>query len=100
LKGEQRPTISKVDPATGKIEWTGDLESRIKIESSPTGGDDKIYFQNFHGEVFIVSAGDQFKLIKLIKMGDEGDDQLRSSIALSQGNVFIRTGHKLYCAGK
>ena len=89
-----------LDPATGKPEWTGELESRIIIQSSPIGGDDKIYFQNFRGEVFIVSAGDQFKLLKTIPMGDEGDDMLRSSIAISQGNLFIRTGHKLYCVGK
>jgi hypothetical protein len=32
-------------------------------------------------------------------MGDEGDDQLRSSIAISHGELFIRTGHNLYCVG-
>jgi len=100
LKGEQRPTISRVDPATGKIEWTGELENRIKIEASPTAGDDKIYFQNFRGEVFVISAGDQFKLLNMVAMGDEGDDQLRSSIAISHENLFVRTGHKLYCVGK
>jgi hypothetical protein len=75
------------------------LDTRVKIESSPTGADDKIYFQNFRGEVFVVSAGDQFKLLQTVPMGDEGDDQLRSSIAVSQGGLFIRTGHKLYCVG-
>lgn len=98
LNGEKH-AISRVEPATGKVEWTGDLQSRIKIESSPTGADDKIYFQNFRGEVFVVAAADQFKLLKVNAMGDEGDDQLRSSIAVSQGDLFIRTGHKLYCVG-
>jgi outer membrane protein assembly factor BamB len=97
VKGEQRPSISRVEPATGKVEWTGELDSRIKIESSPTGADDKIYFQNFKGEVFVIGAGDQFKVLNTIPMGDDGDDQLRSSIAVSQGELFIRTGHKLYC---
>ncbi len=99
LKGEQRPSISRIEPATGKVEWTGELESRVKIESSPTGADDKIYFQNFRGEVFVVAAAEEFKLLKTIPLGDEGDDQLRSSIAVSQGGLFIRTGHKLYCVG-
>ena len=98
VNGEKR-TIARVEPATGKPEWTGELESRIKIESSPTGGDDKIYFQNFHGEVFVVAAADKFKLLHVAAMGDEGDDQLRSSIAISQGELFIRTGQKLYCVG-
>jgi outer membrane protein assembly factor BamB len=99
LKGESRAAISRVEPSSGKVEWTGQLDTRIKIESSPTAADDKIYFQNFRGEVFIVSAADQFKLLGTIPMGDEGDDQLRSSIAISQGELFIRTGHKLYCIG-
>jgi outer membrane protein assembly factor BamB len=100
VKGEQRPTISRVEPSTGKVDWTGELDSRIKIESSPTGADDKIYFQNFRGEVFVVAAAEQFKLLATIPMGDEGDDQIRSCISVSQGNLFIRTGHRLYCVGK
>ena len=99
VNGERR-TITRVDPATGKPDWIGDLDSRIKIESSPTAGDDKIYFQNFRGEVFVVGAQKDFKLIAKIPMGDEGDDQLRSSVALSDGELFLRTGRKLYCVGK
>src|SRR5215470_15853240 len=99
LKGEPRAAISRVDPATGKVEWTGQLDTRTKIECSPTAADDKIYFQNFRGAVFVVAAGDEFKLLGTIPMGDEGDDQLRSCIAISQGELFIRTGHKIYCVG-
>jgi outer membrane protein assembly factor BamB len=99
LRGEPRPCISRVDPASGKVEWTGELDSRIKIESSPVGADDKIYFQNFNGEVFVVGAEDKFNLLKTIPMGDQGDNQNRSSIAVSNGQLFIRTGHTLYCVG-
>jgi outer membrane protein assembly factor BamB len=99
LRGEQRPTISRVDPTTGKVEWMGEIENRTKIESSPTGADDKIYFQNFHGDVFVVGTGDSFKLISTVPMGDEGDSQNRSSIAAAAGQLFIRTGHTLYCVG-
>jgi len=33
-------------------------------------------------------------------MGDDGDNSLRSSIAISQGQIFIRTGKTLHCIGK
>jgi outer membrane protein assembly factor BamB len=99
VNGERR-TVARVDPATGKADWTGELDSRIKIEASPTAGDDKIYFQNFRGEVFIIGAQADFKILAKIPMGDEGDDQLRSSIALTDRELFIRTGHRLYCVGK
>jgi outer membrane protein assembly factor BamB len=101
LNGEKR-ILSRVDPATGKPDWIGELGTRAKIESSPTGADGKIYFQDFRGTVFIVEAGKQFKLLRTIPMGDEGDDRLRSTIAVSRGELFIRTESKLYCisAGK
>lgn len=98
LNGD-RKTIARVDPATGRAEWVGDLGTRLKFESSPTGADGKIYFQNFKGEVFIVAAEREFKLLRTIPMGDDGDDRLRAAVAVSDGNLFIRTGSKLYCVG-
>ena len=96
----ERKTIARVDPATGKADWTAELGRRAKIESSPTGADDKIYFQDFLGAVFVVVAADQFKLLHVAEMGDAEDDQLRATVAVSQGSLFIRTGTKLYCVGK
>src|SRR2546422_2754770 len=91
--------LSCVDPATGKVIWTGILESKVKIEASPKGADDKIYAMNHRGDVFVVQAGNEFKLLHTISLGDEGDKDLRSGIAVSQGQLFIRTGGKLYCVG-
>jgi outer membrane protein assembly factor BamB len=98
LNGE-RKTIARIEPATGKPDWIGELGSKPKIESSPTGADDKIYFQDFRGDVFVVAAADTFKLLHVAHMGDDGDNQLRSTITVAQGNLFIRTGRKLYCIG-
>ena len=64
-----RKTIARVNPATGKADWIGDLGTRVKIEASPTGADGKIYFQNFRGEVFVVAAADEFKLLRTIAAG-------------------------------
>jgi len=86
-------------PASGKIEWTGEPGSQAKIESSPTAADGRIYFLNHRGDVFVVEAGVQFKLLHKTAMGEEGDHDLRSSIAIAHGCLFIRTGSKLYCVG-
>ena len=99
LNGEKQK-LARLAPATGQVEWVGELGVRSKIEGSPTGADGKLYFMNFLGEVFIVEAGPQFKLLQVVPMGDEGDDAIRSSIAVSAGNLFIRTNRKLYCVGK
>jgi outer membrane protein assembly factor BamB len=101
LNGErQTKTIARIDPATGKPDWIGELDTRAKIEASPTGADDKIYFQDFRGQVFIVAADKEFKVVRSISMGDEGDDRVRASIAAADGNLYVRTGGKLYCVGK
>jgi outer membrane protein assembly factor BamB len=89
-----------VNPATGEPEWTGELNSRTKIESSPTAADDRIYFMDHRGEVFVIAAGPEFKILHQTNMADADDSDLRSCIAISQGNLFIRTGSKLYCIGE
>lgn len=93
--------LNCVEPATGKVVWSEELSGRSKFEASPTGADGKIYVMNHNGDVCVVQAGDQFKLLATIPMGGgEDDNSLRSSVAVSQGNLFIRTGRKLFCVGK
>ena len=95
-----KKTVARVDPATGKADWIGQLDSRPKIEGSPTAADGKLYFLNHAGEVFVVGTGDEFKVLHRVAMGDAGDRDTRASIAVSGGNLFIRTAGKLYCVGK
>lgn len=56
---------------------------------------------NFDAEVSVVQAGGtEFKLLHNAKFKDDGDDtRHRSSVAISQGNLFVRTGTKLFCLG-
>jgi outer membrane protein assembly factor BamB len=98
--------LNRVEPKTGKVLWTGDLETRSEFESSPTGADGKIYMMSHEGEVIVAAAGDEFKILHRVNMADENPGNLRqsdtlhrSTIAVSQGNLFIRTLGKLYCIG-
>ena len=101
-----RRTVSRVEPKTGKVIWTGDTGSKAKFESSPTVVDGKIYATNFWGDVFVIKAGgDKFELLSVNEMGDgtkpNGDAKsCRSSIAAANGALFIRTQDKLYCVGQ
>jgi outer membrane protein assembly factor BamB len=95
-----RKTISCVEPATGRVFWTGDLKSRPVLETSPTAADGKIYFMNQEGEAFVVAAqDDSFQLLHRVQMGGPDDRSVRSSIAIAQNNLFIRTDRRLYCIG-
>lgn len=92
--------LARVDPATGKADWLGELGTRVKLESSPTIADGKIYMQNFKGEVFVVAAAPEFKILHVAAMGDAEDNDLRSGVAIAYDQLFIRTGTKLYCVGR
>ena len=97
LDGDSQ-TLTCLDPATGKAKWQGNLGDRMVIRSSPTAADGKIYIVNEKGTVFVCSAGDEFKVLATIPMG--GAEATRSSIAISEGNLFIRLPERIVCVGK
>ena len=96
ILSDLRKTLAKVSPKDGTVAWAIDLPGQYKWRSSPTGGDNKIFLMNHNAEVLVVSAIDG-GILHSTKMGEEYDDQTRSSIALSGGQLFIRTNKKLYC---
>ncbi len=91
--------LTRIAPANGQVKWSISTPGMAKYEASPIGADGKIYLLNFRGDVAVVSATDG-KILQQIPMGDEGDDRIRSSIAIAQGRLFIRTNRKLYCVGR
>ncbi len=94
-----RKTLSRVEPATGKVKWTLQTPGNSKYEASPTGADGKIYLMNFRGQAVVVNAASG-EVLSQADMGEEGDDMTRSTISAAQGALFIRTNRKLYCIGK
>ena len=103
LDGDARPAAKLycVDPATGKVKWTGALEgSRGVFRSSPTGADGKIYCMNERAQVWVVSA-DQFKVLHQADLDTPGvSGPSRATIAVADGQAFVRTSDTLYCFGR
>jgi outer membrane protein assembly factor BamB len=97
--GDANKTLSRLEPATGKIKWQTALPGSRIYQASPTAADGRIYLMNFAGDVVLVDAAGG-AVLNTIAMGEPGDDQTRSTIAVSNGQLFIRTNHKLYCIGK
>jgi outer membrane protein assembly factor BamB len=97
LDGDSR-TLSALDPKTGEKKWQGELPTRAVIRSSPVAADGKLYFIDEKNNVFVVGTGDQFELLANIPMGDS--EGTRATIAVSSGDLFIRTPQALYCVGK
>jgi outer membrane protein assembly factor BamB len=101
LNGTKRKLLC-INPADGAVVWSGDLGGRSVFQASPTAADGRIYVMNFDADVSVVQAGGAgFKLLHTANFKDAGDDtRHRSSVAISQGNLYVRTGTKLYCLGK
>jgi outer membrane protein assembly factor BamB len=91
-----RQMITCLEPKTGEKVWQGTLGVREIFRASPTGTDGKIYCVSENGTAVVLEAGDQFKVVSTIPMGES---PVRSSIAAAQGHLFIRTAQNLYCIG-
>ncbi len=97
LNGDSK-TLFCLDLKTGEKKWQGALDTKMVIRASPTVADGKVYIMDEKGNVFVCSAGDEFQQLAKIEMGD--NEGSRASIAVSQGQLFIRTTQALYCIGK
>lgn len=99
ILSDLRKTLARIDPATGKAKWIVPTPGKAKYEASPTGADGRVFLMNFAGEVAVLNAADG-AILEVIPMGEEGDDQTRSTVVVSGGQIFIRTNKKLFCVGK
>lgn len=96
LDGDKK-VLSCVDPKTGEKKWSGSLNVKEIFWSSPTGADGKIYCIGEGGTVVVCSAGDEFKVLSTIPMGE---GPCRSSIVVANEHLYIRTAQNLYSIGK
>lgn len=99
ILNSDRKSVACVEPRSGKLIWEHRMEGGVKIEASPTAGDGKIYFQDMRANVTILAAGDEAKVLYSGSLAEGEEKDVRSSIALSGGQLFIRTTRTLYCVG-
>ena len=64
--------------------------------SSPVLADDKIYVTNEDGTTTVYSAGPEFRILAENVM----DEYTLSSVAISEGQLFLRTDSFLYAVGE
>lgn len=64
--------------------------------ASPVAANDKIYFSGEYGEIFVVQAGSEFKLLKTNEM----NEICMATPAISEGVLFFRTRGNLVAVGE
>jgi outer membrane protein assembly factor BamB len=97
LLQDSRKVMTCLDPKSGDVIWQEKIGGTGNYHASPTGADGKIYCMNLSGEVVILKAGDECREIFRIEMGGK---PAMSTIAVSNGCLFIRTEQALYCVSK
>ena len=91
--------LTKVVARSGKTIWQIKLPGRALVRASPTVADGKVYCLDHDGLAMVVNAADG-KILHRAAMAAEGEERIRSTIAVAGGNLFIRTNKHLYCIGK
>src|SRR6266446_4728154 len=85
-----------LDAKTGKEIWGPQRIHKATYSASPVLADGKIYITDEDGVTSVFKAAPKFELVAENNL----DDYTLSSIAISGGQLFIRTAQNLYCIGK
>ena len=76
---------------TGRMLWKHRLGPHHS--ASPIRAEGNLYFPADNGDTYVIQAGPQWKLIAQNPLGED----VRASPAVSNGQLFIRTAHQLFC---
>jgi len=81
-----------VEAATGKLLWQERIGARGPWYSSPVAGDGKIYAASARGEVTVLAAGSEFRVLSSTDLGE----RIMATPALLDGTVYVRTDEHLW----
>ena len=81
---------------TGETIWGPERIELGIYSSSPVLADGKIYITSEDGITTVMRAGPKFEILAKNNL----DDYSLSSVAISEGQLFLRTAQHLYCIGK
>ena len=82
-----------IDVKTGQSVWKERLGGTLWGSMLLVG--DRLYVSNTQGEIFILDASPQYRLIAKNAM----EEHIKAALAPSDGQLFIRTYKNLYCVG-
>jgi outer membrane protein assembly factor BamB len=88
-----RGIVTCIDAATGKSHWRERVGGNF--HSSPVRIGDRIFCISLDGEVVVIAASKEFKLIARSKL----DEPVTATPAIAEGRMLIRTEKSLICLG-
>jgi outer membrane protein assembly factor BamB len=83
------------DAKTGKEIYSGRLGAPGYYYSSPVAAGNKVYIASAEGEVVVLDAGEELKVLARNKL----DEAILATPALVDGKIYVRTERHLYAFG-
>jgi outer membrane protein assembly factor BamB len=88
-----RGTVSCLDVATGEQHWRQRVTG--KFHSSPLRIGDRIFCVSLDGDVFVIAASKDYKLLARNPLGEP----CTATPAVADGRIYFRTESSLICLG-
>jgi len=85
--------LACVNTTTGAVIWREQVSGNFY--SSPVYADGRLYFVTKLGDVLVVAAADQFKLLGRVPLGEK----CFATPAISGGLIFFRTYSRIFALG-
>ena len=85
--------VTCIDADTGERHWRERVGGNYS--GSPVCAGDKVYCIAEDGEVVVLAASTEFKVLGRTKLGEDS----RSTPAIADGKMYLRTYSKLFCLG-
>ena len=88
--------LTSFEAATGKVIKTGRVEGALGgYSSSPVAAEGHVYLSSEEGKVAVLRAGGEWEVMQV----NDLDEPLFATPALSEGQIYLRTGSALYRFG-
>jgi outer membrane protein assembly factor BamB len=83
---------------------TGEQRARARLggnfSASPIAAGGKIYLPSDDGEVLVIEAGEEIKIVARNPVDSGDDETFRASLAVHRGQILCRSDRRLYCIGR
>jgi outer membrane protein assembly factor BamB len=88
--------LTSFDPATGKVIKTGRVQGALGgYSSSPVAAEGRVYLSSEEGKISVLRAAGEWEVTQV----NDLDEPLFATPALSEGQIYVRTGNALYRFG-
>lgn len=85
--------LTVFDAVTGEKKYRQRLGSGTGFTASPVAGDGKLYFTSEQGDVYVLAAGPEYRLLAKNTMGET----CMATPALSRGRLLVRGRDTVFC---